>query len=75
MGGSVRVNLQTGAQYLKGVGEKRAAVLRKLGIVTLGDLIAHVPRGYEDWQTIVDIQQAPIGTPCCVRAFVDHAPT
>jgi len=69
------MNLQTAVQYLKGVGEKRAATLRKLGIVSLGDLIAHVPRAYEDWQAIVEIKHAPPGEPCCVRAFVDHAPT
>ena len=68
------MNLQTAVQYLKGVGEKRAATLRRLGIATLGDLIAHVPRAYEDWQTITPIMLTPAGELCCVRAIVDHAP-
>jgi len=68
------MNLQTSVQYLKGVGEKRAATLRKLGIRTLGDLLGHVPRAYEDWQNIVPIAQAPTGEPVCLRAQVDHAP-
>jgi len=68
------MTLQTSVQYLKGVGEKRAAALRKLGIHTLGDLLGHVPRAYEDWQTIVPIARAPIGEPVCVRAHVDQAP-
>lgn len=69
------MNMHTSIQYLKGVGEKRAAKLRRLGIATLGDLISHVPRAYEDWKTIVPIAQAPIGQPVCLRAAVDYAPT
>jgi len=69
------MNLGTSVQYLKGVGEKRAAVLRRLGIVTLGDLLAHVPRAYEDWQNIVSINDALPGELCCVSAIVNHAPT
>ena len=68
------MNLQTSIQYLKGVGEKRAALLRRLDIRTVGDLLAHVPRAYEDWQTVYSIKDAPLGAPCCVRAVVDHAP-
>ncbi|MCL2494236.1 MAG: ATP-dependent DNA helicase RecG [Oscillospiraceae bacterium] len=68
------MNLHTSVQYLKGVGEKRAAALRRLGLHTLGDLIGHVPRAYEDWQNITPIADAPLGAPVCVRARVDYAP-
>ncbi|MCL2446465.1 MAG: ATP-dependent DNA helicase RecG [Oscillospiraceae bacterium] len=69
------MNLATSIQYLKGVGEKRAATLRRLGITTLGELLAHLPRTYEDWQTITPIAAAQPGQLCCVRAIVDHAPS
>ena len=69
------MNLQISIQYLNGVGEKRAALLRRLGIRTVGDLLAHVPRAYEDWQTVYPIAKAPLGVPCCVRGIVDHVPT
>ena len=69
------MNLHTSVQYLKGVGEKRAAALRKLGIHSLGDLLSHVPRAYEDWQTVVPIAEAPLGASVCVRAKVGQAPT
>jgi len=68
------MNLQTSVQYLKGVGEKRAATLHRLGIRTLGDLLGHVPRAYEDWQNLMPIAEAPIGEPVCVRAKIDQAP-
>jgi len=68
------MNLHTSVQYLKGVGEKRAAALRKLGIHSLGDLLGHVPRAYEDWQNITSIAKASLGEPICVRAVVVQAP-
>ena len=39
----------TNIQYLKGVGEKRAKLLGKLGIFTVGDLLRYYPREYKDW--------------------------
>lgn len=40
--------LEIQIQYLKGVGPKRASKFRRMGILTLGDLLFHLPRGYED---------------------------
>jgi len=55
-------------QFLKGVGEKRAALFARLGIRTVGDLLACYPARYEDWSQIVSIASAPLGEPCCIRA-------
>lgn len=57
-------------QYLKGVGERRAAMFKKLGIVTLRDLLRHFPRTYEDWSNPVPLSMATVGEECCVRAYV-----
>jgi len=35
-------------QYLKGVGPRRAELLARLDIVSVGDLLYHLPRRYED---------------------------
>ncbi|SFL40039.1 ATP-dependent DNA helicase RecG [Pelosinus propionicus] len=35
-------------QYIKGVGPKKASLLTKLGVFTIGDLLEHYPRRYED---------------------------
>jgi len=32
--------------YLKGVGERRSVLLRRLGIVTARDLLFHIPHRY-----------------------------
>lgn len=57
-------------RYLKGVGEKRAALFGKLGIDTVGALLRFYPRSYEDWSHITPISKARgLGT-VCVKAVV-----
>jgi len=50
-----RLFLDTPVTYLKGVGPARADALRRLGIITAGDLLFHVPHRYEDASTISPI--------------------
>lgn len=47
-----RVRLDTPVTFLKGVGPARAESLRKLGIITAGHLLWHVPHRYEDASTV-----------------------
>ena len=42
------VDLKKDIQYVKGVGPSKAAVLQRIGINTLGDLMTYYPRTYED---------------------------
>ena len=51
-----RLYLDTPVTYLKGVGPARAEALRRLGIVTAGDLLFHIPHRYEDASTISPIK-------------------
>ena len=50
-----RLRLDTPVTYLKGVGPARAEALRRLGIVTAGDLLYHIPHRYEDASTVATI--------------------
>ncbi len=50
-----RIALDTPAMYLKGVGPARAEALRRLGVVTAGDLLYHIPHRYEDASTVAPI--------------------
>ena len=43
-----RISYQSPVTVLDGVGKTRAAYYEKLGIRTLGDLVAHYPRAYEN---------------------------
>ena len=50
-----RLYLDTPVTYLKGVGPRRAEALRRLHIITAGDLLFHIPRRYEDASTVSPI--------------------
>ncbi|MEK6602543.1 MAG: ATP-dependent DNA helicase RecG, partial [Candidatus Binatota bacterium] len=53
--------LQTPLRFLKGVGPKRALQLEGLGLITVEDLLYHLPFRYEDRRHIKKISQAVIG--------------
>ncbi|MBK6090351.1 ATP-dependent DNA helicase RecG [Ruminococcus difficilis] len=55
---------------LSGIGEKRAALFRKLGIETVGDMISYYPRSYENWSDTTDIGNVQPEEKCVVRGKV-----
>lgn len=57
-------------QKLKGVGEKRSALFRKVGAPTVGALLRLYPRTYEDWSSPVAIGEAPLNEISVIRATV-----
>ncbi len=65
----------TNIQYLKGVGEKRAKLLAKLGIFTVEDLLRHYPRSYRKWNEYIQISKTVIGETCCIKAIAGRTPS
>lgn len=61
-------------QYLKGVGEKRAALFAKLNVFSVEDLLELYPRSYIDLSSAYSTADAPVGMTCCVKAVVTQAP-
>ena len=59
---------------LKGVGASKEALLRKLGIETLEDLITYFPRTYEDRTKMCTISELIPGESRCFTAMVVKAP-
>ncbi len=59
---------------LKGIGPTKAKQLAALNIFTLGDLICHFPRGYEDRTKLVPIEKLEVDTPACFKAMVMNTP-
>lgn len=59
---------------LKGVGAVKQKQFAALNIFTLGDLICHFPRGYEDRTRLVPIAQLEVDVPACFRAMVMNQP-
>jgi ATP-dependent DNA helicase RecG len=53
--------LSDGVQYLKGVGPGRAELLAKLHVHTVGDLIYHFPRSYDDLTNVAPMDNLEAG--------------
>ncbi len=64
------MKLDTDIKYLKGVGERRAALLMRLGVSDVNALLRLYPRVYEDWSRISGIAEAQIGEICCIKGIV-----
>lgn len=67
--------LDENVQYIKGVGEKKAKLLEKLGVHTVRDLVSYFPRAYEDRRILYAINDAPLDRPVCIKAMVATTPT
>ena len=59
---------------LKGVGPTKAKQFAALNIYTLGDLICHFPRAYEDRTKLVTIEKLEVDRPACFKAMVMNTP-
>ena len=57
-------------RFLKGVGEKRAQQLNRLGVYSVCDLLYFFPRRYIDYENPYEIAAAPFDTPCVVKATI-----
>ncbi|MGH7658590.1 MAG: ATP-dependent DNA helicase RecG, partial [Gemmatimonadales bacterium] len=56
-----RLRLDTPVKFLKGVGERRAESLARLGISTARDLLWHLPRSYLDASAVTPAARAVVG--------------
>ena len=57
-GGEYMTDLDTSIGKLYGVGEKKMASYAKMGVYTVGDLLLHYPRGYENRGNVVLLAEA-----------------
>ncbi|MEG6571503.1 ATP-dependent DNA helicase RecG [[Clostridium] cellulosi] len=57
-------------QYLKGIGEKRAKLYKRLSINTVNDLIHYYPRSYLDFSSVKNISETIPGEVCCIKATI-----
>ncbi len=59
---------------IKGIGEKTAANYRRIGINTVGDLVMHIPRGYEEYKEIEAVKDAPLDCNIIVEGVLAKRP-
>ena len=55
------IRLDTPVQFLKGIGERRAEALARLGIRTARDLLWHLPHRYIDASSLTPLAKAELG--------------
>ena len=61
MGERAGVRLDTPVKFLKGIGERRAEALARLGIRTAQDLLWHLPHRYVDASSVTPLSHARVG--------------
>jgi len=66
--------LQRDIRSIRGIGEKRAQALGKLGVFSLFDLISFFPRRYEDRSQVKPIALVQDGESACISAVCGDEP-
>lgn len=61
-------------QYVKGVGPKRAKLLKKLGIQTVEDLLFYFPKDYENRSSILKIEDLTVGEKQTFKGYIVGSP-
>ncbi|MEF9983337.1 MAG: ATP-dependent DNA helicase RecG [Oscillospiraceae bacterium] len=64
------IGLNTDIKFLKGVGEKRAELYKKIGILTIGDLLHYYPRDYIDATNPSEIASCDFGENVVLKLVV-----
>jgi ATP-dependent DNA helicase RecG len=59
--------LSDSVQFLKGVGPKRVAILKEIGLETIGDALQYFPRKYIDRGDVVPLARVAANTEVAVR--------
>ena len=70
MSGAASSTLEQSVQFLKGVGPARADLLARLEVRTVGDLIFHFPRSYDDLTNVKPIDDIEAGVLQTVKGEV-----
>ena len=68
------MSAQAPLTVLSGIGPARAAAFARLGLHSVGDLLQHYPRGYENRGEITTLAAAPVGTKCALLLTVATQP-
>ncbi len=61
MFGDLEIDLNTPVTALSGCGKKRAELLKVLGVETVGQLLRHFPRGYQNRGDVRQIDKSSLG--------------
>ena len=57
-------------EVIKGIGEKTAEILKKVGITRVGDLIEYYPRNYDIFNPIIPISNVKVDETVSIEGFI-----
>ena len=69
------MELNDDIRNIKGIGEKTSVNYRRIGINTVGDLVMHIPRGYEEYKEIISVKNAPLDCNVIVEGVLSKRPS
>ena len=69
------LRLDSEVQYVKGVGQRRAALLMSRGVRTVGDLLLRIPKAYQDRAHFASLDSLRAGQDAAVRAKIYRSRT
>ena len=61
-------------QEIKGIGDKTAKYYRRIGINTVGDLVMHIPRAYDEYGEIIPISNVREGDTVIISGKITARP-
>lgn len=64
------MRLKKPVHHLKGVGAKKAELFQRLGVFTVGDVITHFPRDYEDRRKLKKLVELQDGEQCSFEGII-----
>src|SRR5215471_14189948 len=64
------LRLDTEVQYVKGVGPRRSSLLRSRGIRSVGDLLSHIPKSYQDRANFIRLDSLHPGKNAAIHARI-----
>lgn len=70
MKSEISVILKKPIQYLKGIGESRAKLFHRLGLLNIEDVLTHFPREYEDRGNLKKISELEDNETCAFEGIV-----
>ena len=68
------LSADTDIQFVRGVGERRAALFNKLGVHTVSELVRFYPRNYRDLTNLKKIRECVPDEVCSIDAVIDYTP-
>jgi len=64
------LRLDTGVQFIKGVGPRRSSLLEARGIRTVGELLLHIPKAYQDRASFLRLDTLKPGQDAAIHARI-----